>query len=251
MLLCGLCGARAAEPDDFKVDGKAVEALLFRPIGDGRFPGVLLIPGYERSARDMIPLGSRLAAMGFAAVAVSQPGFGRSKGPPDFVGPYTLRVLTIAYRKLQAEPFVDPARMGIFGYSRGGMAASLLAVQLDDVQAAVFGAGIYDFARAYQDAIPGVRRNMRDETGMTPEAIRARSSILRMDRLRCPVLILHGDRDERVPVSQALLLRDQLTRLHKDFEIRIFKGRPHSIGPEAAGAAVDFLQRRLAPRKGT
>ena len=28
--------------------------------------------------------------------------------------------------------------MGIYGYSRGGMAASLLAVQLDDVRAVVF-----------------------------------------------------------------------------------------------------------------
>jgi dipeptidyl aminopeptidase/acylaminoacyl peptidase len=230
------------------MDGKAVEALLFQPAGEGRFPGVLLIPGYQRTARDMMTLGSRLASEGFAAVAVSQPGFGKSQGPADFVGPTTLKVLTAAYRKLQHEPFVDPNRMAIFGYSRGGMAASLLAVELDDVKAAVFGAGVYDFKRAYDDStLLGVRANMRAETGMTREAIRERSSILQMEKLHCPVLILHGGKDVNVPVSQALLLRDRLTALHKEFEIHIFPDRPHSIGPEAYDLSLDFFRRKLAP----
>jgi len=233
---------------DLTVDGRLLEALLFQPAGDGRFPGVLLIPGYERTARDMIALGSQLAAMHFAAAAVSQPGFGKSQGPTDFVGPKTLQALTAVYRKLQHEPFVDADRMAIYGYSRGGMAASLLAVELGDVKAAVFGAGIYDFRRAYDDArLPGVRANMKAETGMTADAIRERSSILRMDRLKCPVLILHGDRDINVPVSQALLLRDRLTALHKDFEIHIFPGRPHSIGPEVSDLTLNFFRSKLSP----
>jgi len=86
--------------------------------------------------------------------------------------------------------------MGIYGYSRGGMAASLLAVELDDVKAAVLGAGIYDFKKAFADStLPGVRENMKAETGMTDEAIRQRSPVLRMERLKCPVLILHGEKD--------------------------------------------------------
>jgi hypothetical protein len=45
--------------------------------------------------------------------------------------------------------------MGIYGYSRGGMAASLLAVKLDDVQAVVLSAGIYDFKEAYDEVTQG------------------------------------------------------------------------------------------------
>lgn len=232
---------------DYKLDGKAVEAISFRPTGDGPFPGLLLIPGYERTARDLVPIGTRLAKNGFAGVAVSQPGFGKSAGPPDFVGPKTLAVLTEGYRKLRQESYVDPARMGIWGYSRGGMAASLLVLDLDDVKAAVLGAGIYDFQSLYDESnLPGVRKNMKDETGMTKEAVRIRSSVLRMDNLHCPVLILHGEADVNVPVSQAKLLRDRLTQLHKDFEIKLFPGREHSIGPEVGDLTVDFFQRRLA-----
>lgn len=231
---------------DYSVDGKAVEAISFLPAGDGPFPGVLMVPGYERTARDLVPLGVRLAREGFAGVAVTQPGFGRSEGPADFVGPKTLAVLTVAYRKLQKEHSVDPHRMAIYGYSRGGMAASLLAVELDDVKAAVFGAGVYDFQRLYNDStLPGIRQNMKAETGMTKEAVRERSSILRMDRLKCPVLVLHGEKDKNVPVSQALLLRDRLTQLHKEFEIKLFPDKEHSIGPEAGDLTVDFLRRKL------
>ena len=177
---------------------------------------------------------------------MSQPGFGKSQGPPDFVGPKTLQVLTIAYHKLREESYVDADRMAIYGYSRGGMAASLLAVQLDDVKAAVFGAGVYDFQRAYDEVtLPGIRQNMQAETGMTKEAIRQRSSILRMENLKCPVLILHGEKDQNVPVSQALLLRDRLTQLHKEFEIKLFPDKEHSIGPEAGELTVDFFKRKL------
>jgi dipeptidyl aminopeptidase/acylaminoacyl peptidase len=231
---------------DYSVEGKKVEAITVTPPGAGPFPGVLMVPGFERTARDILPLGVRLGREGFASVAVSQPGFGKSQGPPDFVGPKTLAVLTVAYRKLQKESYVDPNRMAIYGYSRGGMAASLLSVQLDDVKAAVFGAGIYDFQRFYDETpLPGARKNMMEETGMRKEAIIERSSILRMDRLKCPVLILHGEKDERVPVSQAILLRDRLTELHKEFEIKLFPEAPHSIGAPAGDMAVDFFKRKL------
>jgi dipeptidyl aminopeptidase/acylaminoacyl peptidase len=252
MLLGLMCVAAAAQqspkvgPYDYTVGGAAVEAISFVPAGAGPFPAALLIPGYERTARDLIALGTRLANAGIAAVAVSQPGFGKSAGPADYVGLKTLNVLTAGFRKFQKEPFVDPKRMGIYGYSRGGMAASLLAIELDDVKAAVFGAGVYDFQRMYDEAtLPGIRENMKRETGMTPEAVRVRSSVLRMEKLRCPVLILHGEADKNVPVSQAKLLAKRLEELHKEFDLRLFPGREHGIGPEVGVLTIEFFQKHL------
>lgn len=232
---------------DYISNGLSVEAVSFRPAGDGPFPGLLLIPGYQRTALDLIPLGVILAREGFAATAVTQPGFGKSQGKPDYVGPNTIKVLTEGFRRFEHEPYVDARRMGIYGYSRGAMAASLLAVQLDDVRAAVFGAGIYDFRKAHDEVkIAGIRKSMELETGMTDEAVRQRSSLLQMQNLQCPVLILHGEKDERVPVSQALLLRDQLAALKKEFEIKLFPDRPHSIGAqEVAAYTLDFFKRKL------
>jgi len=87
---------------------------------------------------------------------------------------------------------------------------------------------------------------MKTETGMK-EAVRERSSILRMEQLKCPILILHGGKDINVPVTQALELRDRLTQLHKDFEFKLFPDREHSIGPEVGDLTVDFLRRKLTP----
>src|SRR5438270_7536798 len=111
---------------DYTYEGSSVEAISFRPPGKGPFPGLLLIPGYERTARVLIFLGSKLADAGFAAVAVSQPGFGKSQGPADFVRPKTLTILTVAYRKPQKQPFIEPVKSGIYGYTSGSMAASLI-----------------------------------------------------------------------------------------------------------------------------
>ena len=232
---------------DYTVDGKNVEAISFEPKASGRNPGLLLIPGHATTARDWIPNGLTYARNGFAGLAVSQPGYGRSEGPGDYVGPRTLKVLTEGYRRLQREPFVDPKRMGIVGYSRGGMAASLLAVRLDDVKAAVLGGGVYDFKREYEEVtLEGIRQNMKTETGMTEEAIKERSSVLQIEKLKCPVLILHGEKDINVPVSQARLLRDRLTELKKEFEIQIFPDRDHAIGPaNLYKYSLDFLSRKL------
>jgi dipeptidyl aminopeptidase/acylaminoacyl peptidase len=233
---------------DYSVDGKKVEAILFEPRGVSPFPAVLLIPGHATTARDWLPNGLTYARNGYAGLAVSQPGYGKSEGPADYVGPKTIKVLKEGYRRLQKEPFVDPNRMGIVGYSRGGMAAALLAVQLDDVKAVVLGAGVYDFKRQYDDTgLDGIRQNMKAETGMTDEAIKQRSSVLLMEKLKCPVLILHGEKDINVPVSQAFLLRDRLSALKKEFEIQTFPDREHGIGPENLYKySLDFLKRKLA-----
>lgn len=233
---------------DYSVDGKKVEAILFEPRGANPFPAVLLIPGHATTARDWVPNGLTYARNGYAGLAVSQPGYGKSEGPADYVGPKTIKVLKEGYRRLQKEPFVDPNRMGIVGYSRGGMAAALLAVQLDDVKAVVLGAGVYDFKRQYDDTgLDGIRQNMKAETGMTDEAIKQRSSVLLMEKLKCPVLILHGEKDINVPVNQAFLLRDRLSTLKKEFEIQTFPDREHGIGPENLYKySLDFLKRKLA-----
>jgi dipeptidyl aminopeptidase/acylaminoacyl peptidase len=235
---------------DYTADGEKVEAIAFRPVAEGKYPGVLLIPGYSRTARDYLPLGLRFAREGFACVAVTQRGFGKSTGKPDFVGPKTVAALEAGFRKFRQEPYVDGTRMGLFGYSRGAMAASLLAVRMPDtgLRAAVFAAGIYDFQKAYDEITnPGIRANMEQEAGLTAAAVRERSSLTKMADLVCPVLILHGDKDANAPVSQAHLLATRLTDLKKEFTLTTFPDRDHDLGRQNLyDATFAFFKRKLA-----
>jgi dipeptidyl aminopeptidase/acylaminoacyl peptidase len=132
------------------------------------------------------------------------------------------------YEKFKHEPYVDSKKMGIFGYSRGGMAAALMATKLKDLKAVVLGAAVYDFKKAYDEVkIEGIRKNMMAETGMSEKAVKERSAVLHLKNLTAPVLILHTETDENVPVNQAYLLRDRLAELKKDFETKIFPQGKH------------------------
>ena len=232
---------------DFRFENKAVEAVIVRPAADGKYPSLMLLPGFDRTAADLLPYAVMYAHEGFASVAVTPPGFGKSEGVRDFVGAATLDVYADAWRRFRREAFVDAGRMGIYGHSRGGMAASLLAVELKDAKAAVLASGIYDFRKAYAEIeLKGMREKMLEEAGATDEAANARSSVLRMEKLRVPLLILHGAKDEKTPVNQAYLLRDKLTLLKKDFEIKIFAEAGHVLDEkEVVPLAVDFFRRRM------
>jgi dipeptidyl aminopeptidase/acylaminoacyl peptidase len=233
--------------DDYTVDGKTVEGISIRPLAEGKFPGLLLIPGHQGRATVNITLGTIFAQQGFACFSVGQPGSGKTQVELDFVGPKTIRALIAGYEKFKREPYVDPTNMAIWGYSRGAMAAALMATKLKDLKAVVLGAGIYDFKKAYDDVtIEGIRENMWTESGLTPQAIKERSAVLQMDRVKAAILILHGEKDENAPVSQALLLRDRLSELKKDFEIKLFPDAKHGwIGGDWISTALDFLSRKL------
>jgi dipeptidyl aminopeptidase/acylaminoacyl peptidase len=151
------------------------------------------------------------------------------------------------YEKFKHEPYVDSKKMGIFGYSRGGMAAALMATKLKDLKAVVLGAAVYDFKKAYDEVkIEGIRKNMMAETGMSEKAVKERSAVLHLKNLTAPVLILHTETDENVPVNQAYLLRDRLAELKKDFEIKIFPQGKHGwLTGDLIDATTDFFNRRL------
>ena len=236
--------------DDYFSDGKLVEAVSIRPLAEGKYPGLLLIPGHMGNATGNITLGLIFAEQGFASLSVGQPGSGKTQVELDFVGPKTIKAMIAGYEKFKREPYVDSTKMGIFGYSRGGMAAALMATKLKDLKAVVLGAGVYDFKKAYEDVkIEGIRKNMLTETGMTEKAIKERSAVLHMKNLTAPVLIMHNEKDENVPVNQAHLLRDRLTELKKDFEIKLFPEGKHGwLGGDLISATTDFFNRRL---KGT
>lgn len=232
---------------DFKFENRAVEAVTVRPAADGKYPSLMLLPGFDRTAKDLIPYGVMYAHEGFASVAVTPPGFGKSEGKADFVGAATQKVYAAGWNRFKQESFVDAQKMGIYGHSRGGMAASLLALQLPDAKAAVFASGVYDFKQAFAEIqLKGIRDKMMEETGMTDEAVRERSSVLKMENLKIPVLILHGEKDDKTLIGQAYLLRDRLSVLKKDFEIKIFADAGHVLDVKAViPVTTDFFRRKM------
>jgi len=236
---------------DYVAGGSRVDAIAIFPLAEGKYPGLMVLPGFEGTAKTLLGMAALFAQKGFACLAVTPPGFGDSGGKRDFMGPASIDAFAVGFRNFAHEPYVDSKKMGIFGYSRGGMAASLLTVKLGkEVHAAVFGSGVYDFRRAYhQTRLDGIRENMKAETGMTEVAIIDRSAVLHMEKLECPVLIIHGAIDGNSPANQAYVLRDRLIELKKDFEFVILPDHVHGqLKGDFFSPVLDFLSRKL---KGT
>lgn len=237
------------ERADFEHEGRRAEAVIARPLGEGRRAGLLLVPGHSRTAFDMVPQAIRFARAGFATMSVSQPGYGGSTGPADFAGPRTFSALRAASERLAALPFVDPARLGVYGYSRGALVAAQLAARTDLFRAAVLGGGIYDFRSAYEQiAMPGIRANMEAEAGLGAQAVRFRSPICDLEGLDGPVLIIHGERDENAPPAQARALAERLTALGREHRLVIVPGGTHALGmSDVIVPAAEFFTRHLQP----
>ena len=113
---------------DYVVASAAVEALSFVPTGAGPFRAALLIPV---SRATLFPLGAPPCRSWHRGHSRVPARLRQVRGPSRLRRSGTLKLLTAGFRRLQKEPFVDPERIGIYGRSRGGMAASLLAVEVE------------------------------------------------------------------------------------------------------------------------
>lgn len=232
---------------DYQYKGQTVEALTFRPNKDGKFPALLLIPGYSGTAKTYLNIAGIFANAGFASISVGTPGFGKTELKPDYLGEETIKAYIAGLKKFKKEPFVDKSKTGVFGYSRGAIAAALLIEQVGDVKATVLGGGIYDVKKAYQDlTIEGIRENIKIETGLDESTLKKRSAAFGVNKIKCPVLILHGENDLNAPTNQVFLLRDKLEEAGKDYEFQILTGHTHGrLGGDFLTLTIDFYSRKL------
>ena len=193
-------------------DGERLHALWVRaapPV----LGHVLFCHGNAGDVTDRAPYAALLAAAGLDVLLVDYRGYGRSSGRPSERG--TALDARAALAALRERGGVDPARVVYLGESLGGAVALELAVEHPP-------AGL-----VLQSTFTGVRAMARLHYPMVPAAVvpDAYPSLRRIAGLRAPLLVLHGEEDELVPVSEGRALHDaapEPKRLH------VFAGRGHN-----------------------
>jgi dipeptidyl aminopeptidase/acylaminoacyl peptidase len=218
-----------------KDNNKKVELFWTRPGGSGPYPTVLLVHGHQEQVRNggeaFVKTGRLgiLASRGYVAASLSQPGYGNSDGPADYCGPITQDAVLVGLDFLRKQSFVTANKVAIYGYSRGAVVASMVATKDPTLAAVVLGAGAYDFFSWYPTPLRGIDANIRQEAGTSAEAFRARSAIYHVDKIKAPILLLHGTQDERIPVRQAEAFFEKLKASDVKVEMKIFPKAGHSI----------------------
>ena len=105
---------------------------------------------------------------------------------------------------------IDEQRVAIGGYSQGGFLSYLATTRSDfDFKAAVCGAGISDWDMlCMSNDLPWAEKELAGlapwETDANDTKARHGSPIWHIKNVKTPILILHPENDERVPVSQAV-----------------------------------------------
>src|SRR5271155_1443381 len=121
---------------------------------------------------------------------------------------------------------VDPLHVGAYGHSAGAQIATLLGMMetrdnsdaslaqySSKVQAVVDTSGPTDFTKDMdKDAKPFVTNFLGADFAAHPEVWRDASPVFHAAKSNAPILIIHGTRDEMVPISQAEELNDALTK---------------------------------------
>ena len=155
--------------------------------------------------------------------------------------------LTDAVRWAVAEGVADANRVCIMGASYGGYAALMSVVREPDLYRCAIGfAGIYDLSRFSKDSDIAESKGGRlylDKALGDRDLRVANSPVTQIERLKVPVLIAHGTKDERVPFSQAQILRKALEKHGKKYEWAEYEGEEHGFYKEANHE--DFLKRSI------
>ena len=137
-----------------------------------------------------------------------------------------------AAKYLIDQGYTKKGKIGIKGGSYGGFMVMALVTEYPDMWgAAQEGVGIVDFLNFLKNT-KAYRRKLREsEYGplSDPEFLKSVSPINKIDRIKSPLMVVHGKNDPRVPVSEAYLIIDNLKKRGIAVEALIFPDEGHSV----------------------
>jgi len=232
--LAGEVGAPHARRIEVDYEGRQFPAWLVLPDGSKPAPCVIYLPGWDSTKEQGFGLARALAERGIATLLCDGPGIGEAvlfRGMPNRYD-YEVPGRAAYERLLRETDLIDIDRIGVVGSSLGGYRAARFAAFEPRLQAAVVWGAIWDFGRAWrrQIAKPGSSLPTRDDHAlhvMGVETLEAVTQALARwtlegvaSQIRCPLLILHGERDSQIPLEDAQRLHDAASSQQK--VLRIF-----------------------------
>ncbi len=231
----------ALGPKQFHIDG-----YLTRTTASGKQPALLVLNDGGGSVERCVQLSQHVTEMGIQVACVDIPGYGASSGPSRFVGQPSVMAARRGLDLLVARPDVDATRLAVWGLGHGAVAAGLLMDSDTRPRALILQSGAYDMLKLWPEAPLRTKLSILREVWPSKRALTQRSVIENLPpRLDCSVLIMHGERDNRMPVNQAVKLADALRARGARVSTYYFPKASHDLGKSVEPELRAFLRDNL------
>jgi dipeptidyl aminopeptidase/acylaminoacyl peptidase len=263
----GLPSNELVEPELLRIpapDGD-IPCFVYRPRGvRGPVPAVLYPHGGpEAQSRPAFSANlTHLAAIVHRGIALVVPnihgstGYGRAWQTAihrDWGG-IDLRDLRAVSEWMTKQPDFDRKRLAVYGGSYGGFAALTCVTRIPELwRCAVDVFGVANLITMIENAQPNWRRFLARWIGDVErdrEKLIERSPITHIENVRCPMLILQGENDPRVPQEESDQVVERLRALGRRVEYVVYPGEGHGFtkranAEDAYGRIVTFLTKEL------
>lgn len=252
-------------------DGKEIVGLLYTPRQTKpgtKLPAVLLIHGGPEG-QDVFRLDEWAQYLSQAGYAVLEPNYRGSTGYGEVFRNLNVEDsnggevddVAAGVHYLIDRGLVDPARVAIAGGSHGGtMVAYAVSRYPELFAAAIEMYGVVDRELFVYRTNPSssIRWQMKMGGSPTekPEVYRRANVLLSIDKIKTPLLILHGENDPQVPPAESAEFAKALAGHHKTYFYFTYPGEMHGFSQpahrlDAWQKELAFLEHYLNPRFGT
>ena len=264
-----IAGRDLVEPELIRIPSPEgdIPAFIFRPKrAAGPTPAVLYPHGGpEGQSRpgfpDRMAYLQALVDRGITLVVPNihgSTGYGRSwqKAIHRDWGGIDARDLRAVTDWMASRPDIDPKRLAVYGGSYGGFATLVCVTTMPERwKCAVDVFGVANLVTMIEHAQPNWRRFLKLWIGDL-ETDRAklveRSPITHMDKVRCPMLVVQGTNDPRVPQEESDQVVERLRARGVPVEYLIFPDEGHGFtkranSDKAHARIIEFLTEQLQP----
>jgi dienelactone hydrolase len=240
-LRCYRAAMERLHPDIERVEvpyeGTSLPAWFVKGRGEGRRPTVVLFDGMD-NAKEMsvIFAGLDFAKRGINTLAIDGPGQAETLRLRNIVSRHDYEVPgSAAYDYVAARPEVDRKRVAVMGYSFGGYQAPRIAAFEKRYAAAVaFGAmhwSIYDLVAGNKEKLAADPRTSSTSIFQFRWVVGAPDNETALEwakkftlegvaqQIECAFLVLHGENDRIVPLSEAKTLYERVGSKRKHIKI--------------------------------
>ena len=222
-------------------DGTRISGFLIKPPGFAagrRYPTLLWIHGgpVSQYANSFMPMWQVFASRGYVVVATNPRGSsGRGEAFASAIyadwGNKDTQDVLAAVDYVIAQGIADPERLGVGGWSYGGILTNNVIARDTRFKAAVSGASIGNVLAGYGTDMYIREYELELGTPWKNLDVYLRNSypLLHADRIKTPTLFLCGERDFNVPLLNSEQMYQALRSLNIDTQLIIYPGQYHGF----------------------